>query len=92
MFAEIPGPTVGWPNSEHGAMGLEGAVKLGFKRELDAITDVAARNEALERMVEEMQERGGAINVASHFERDDVVDPAGGSSPVSFGHQFSRPN
>ena len=31
--------TVGWPTAELGAMGLEGAVKLGFRRELEAIAD-----------------------------------------------------
>ncbi len=68
--------TIGWPNSEYGPMGLEGAVKLGFKRELEAIDDPDERALAMESMVDEMLERGGALNVASHFEIDDVIDPA----------------
>ena len=43
--------TVGWPTAELGAMGLEGAVKLGFRRELEAIADEAERAERLEEMV-----------------------------------------
>ena len=31
--------TVAWPTSEFGAMGLEGAVRLGMRRELEAIED-----------------------------------------------------
>ena len=68
--------TIAWPNSEFGPMGLEGAVKLGFSKELDAIDDPDARAEELQRRVDEMYEVGRGINVASHFEIDDVIDPA----------------
>lgn len=68
--------TIGWPTSEFGAMGLEGAVKLGFKRELEAIEDPDEREAELERRVEEMYELGRGLNVATHFEIDDVIDPA----------------
>lgn len=67
---------VGWPTSEFGPMGLEGAVKLGFRRELAAIADPAERDAEIERRVEEMYRVGRGINVASHFEIDDVIDPA----------------
>jgi acetyl/propionyl-CoA carboxylase alpha subunit len=68
--------TVSWPTGEMGAMGLEGAVKLGYRKELAAIEDPEERKEVFERMVAEMYERGKALNVATHFEFDDVIDPA----------------
>jgi acetyl-CoA carboxylase carboxyltransferase component len=68
--------TVAWPTGELGGMGLEGAVRLGFRRELDAIDDPAARQVAFDAMVERAYEHGKAINVAAHFEIDDVIDPA----------------
>jgi acetyl/propionyl-CoA carboxylase alpha subunit/acetyl-CoA carboxylase carboxyltransferase component len=68
--------TVAWPTGEFGGMGLEGAVKLGFRNELAAITDPAARRAAFQQMVDRMYEHGKAVNMASHFEIDDVIDPA----------------
>jgi len=68
--------TVAWPNSEFGPMGLEGAVKLGFSKELDAIEDPAERAAELDRRVDEMYRIGSGLNVATHFEIDDVIDPA----------------
>jgi acetyl-CoA carboxylase carboxyltransferase component len=57
-------------------MGLEGAVKLGFRKELEAIEDPEHRQAELERRVEEMALQGRGINVATAFEIDDVIDPA----------------
>ena len=68
--------TVTWPTGEFGAMGLEGAVKLGFRKELQAIEDPAERQAEYERMVAQMYEHGKAVNMASMFELDDVIDPA----------------
>jgi len=68
--------TVAWPTGELGGMGLEGAVRLGFRRELDAIGDPAEREAAFEAMVARAYEHGKALNVATHFEIDDVIDPA----------------
>ena len=68
--------TVAWPTGELGGMGLEGAVRLGFRRELDAIIDPGAREAAYAAMVERAYEHGKALNVAAHFEIDDVIDPA----------------
>jgi len=68
--------TVGWPTAELGAMGLEGAVKLGLRRELDAIADDAARSERLEQLVAHAHEHAKALNAATLFELDDVIDPA----------------
>ncbi len=68
--------TVGWPTAELGAMGLEGAVKLGFRRELDAIEDEAERADRLEQMVAHAHDHAKALNAATLFEIDDVIDPA----------------
>ena len=68
--------TVGWPTAELGAMGLEGAVKLGFRRELEAIADETERAERLEAMVAHAHEHAKALNAATLFELDDVIDPA----------------
>ena len=68
--------TVGWPSAELGAMGLEGAVKLGFRRELEAIADETERASKLEEMVAHAHEHAKALNAATLFELDDVIDPA----------------
>ena len=57
-------------------MGLEGAVRLGYRNELEAIDDPAEREAAFQTMVDRMYEHGKAINAASHFEIDDVIDPS----------------
>jgi acetyl-CoA carboxylase carboxyltransferase component len=67
---------VTWPTGEFGGMGLEGAVKLGYRKELEAIEDPEERRATYEKMVAGMYERGKAVNMASHFELDDVIDPA----------------
>jgi acetyl-CoA carboxylase carboxyltransferase component len=67
---------VAWPTGEFGGMGLEGAVRLGYRKELEAIDDDAEREAAFEEMVARMYEIGKAVNAASHFELDDVIDPA----------------
>ena len=68
--------TVSWPTGEFGGMGLEGAVKLGFRKELAAVEDPAERKDLFDTMVKRMYEHGKAVNTASHFEIDDVIDPA----------------
>jgi acetyl-CoA carboxylase carboxyltransferase component len=68
--------TVAWPTGELGGMGLEGAVRLGFRRELDAIPEGPERDAAFDAMVERAYAHGKALNVATHFEIDDVIDPA----------------
>jgi acetyl-CoA carboxylase carboxyltransferase component len=68
--------TVGWPTSEFGAMGLEGAVKLGMRRELEAIEDAAERERAFDAAVKAAYDRGKGISMAEYFEIDDVIDPA----------------
>jgi acetyl-CoA carboxylase carboxyltransferase component len=65
-----------WPTGEFGGMGLEGAVRLGYRKELEAIEDEGERDELFREMVDRMYEHGKALNAASHFEIDDVIDPA----------------
>jgi acetyl-CoA carboxylase carboxyltransferase component/biotin carboxyl carrier protein len=68
--------TIGWPTSEFGGMGLEGAVRLGMRRELDAIDDADERERLFETMVAAAYERGRGLNMAAYGEIDDVIDPA----------------
>jgi acetyl-CoA carboxylase carboxyltransferase component len=67
---------VAWPTGEFGGMGLEGAVKLGFRKELEAIEDDDEREKVFQEMVARSYEHGKALNAATHFEFDDVIDPA----------------
>ncbi|MGH9275692.1 MAG: carboxyl transferase domain-containing protein [Acidimicrobiales bacterium] len=67
---------VAWPTGEVGGMGLEGAVRLGYRKELEAIEDPVERERTFQEMVDRMYEHGKALNSASHFEIDDVIDPA----------------
>jgi acetyl/propionyl-CoA carboxylase alpha subunit/acetyl-CoA carboxylase carboxyltransferase component len=71
-----PAITVAWPTGEFGGMGLEGAVRLGYRRELDAIEDPGARQARYEQLVAEQYTRGKALSTAMAFEIDDVIDPA----------------
>jgi acetyl-CoA carboxylase carboxyltransferase component len=73
---KVPQFTVAWPTSEFGAMGLEGAVRLGMRRELDAIDDPAERERVFEETVRAAYERGRGVNMAAYGEIDDVIDPA----------------
>jgi acetyl-CoA carboxylase carboxyltransferase component len=68
--------TVAWPTGEFGGMNLEGAVRLGQRRELDAIEDPVERERVEKELIERMYQHGKALNMASHFEIDDVIDPA----------------
>ena len=67
--------TVTWPTGEFGGMGLEGAVKLGYRKELEAISDPEARRVEYEKRVGQMYDRGKAVNFATAFEIDEVIDP-----------------
>ena len=71
-----PALTVAWPTGEIGGMGLEGAVRLGFRRELEAEPDEASRRALEERLIAAAYRNGKALNAATHFEIDDVIDPA----------------
>jgi acetyl-CoA carboxylase carboxyltransferase component len=67
---------IAWPTGEFGGMNLEGAVRLGQRRELEAIEDPEERERTYQAMVGRMYEHGKAVSMASHFEIDDVIDPA----------------
>lgn len=67
---------ISWPTGEFAGMGIEGQVKLGRQKELAAITDPDERISAYERWVSELYETGKALNTGSHFQVDDVIDPA----------------
>lgn len=73
---KAPLATLAWPSGEFGGMGLEGAVRLGYRNELEAITDPVEREAMFQQMVDRMYQHGKALNAASHFEIDDVIDPA----------------
>jgi acetyl-CoA carboxylase carboxyltransferase component len=68
--------TISWPTGEFGAMNLEGAVRLAMKKELEAIAEPEAREQAVRAMVDVAQDRGKAVNTASLLELDAVIDPA----------------
>lgn len=73
---KAPLACLAWPTGEFGGMGLEGAVRLGFRKELEAVTDDEEREVLFQQMVDRMYAHGKASNIASHFEIDDVIDPA----------------
>lgn len=67
--------TLSWPTGEFGAMGLEGAVKLGFKKELEAVPEGPERQALYEKLVKMAYAKGHAINAAAALEFDEVIDP-----------------
>ncbi len=71
-----PDFTVAWPTGEIGGMGLEGAVRLGFSKELAAVSDPNERQQLFDRLVEAAYQHGKALTSATTFELDDVIDPA----------------
>ena len=68
--------TVAWPTAEFGPMGLEGAVRLGYRKELEAEADPQARQALFEKLLARMYETGRAISVAQVCEITAVIDPA----------------
>jgi len=71
-----PAFALSWPTGEFGGMGLEGAVKLGYRKELEAVSDPAERRALFDRMVAAAYARGKALSTATYFEVDEVIDPA----------------
>jgi len=68
--------TVAWPTGEIGGMGLDGAVRLGFSKELAAVADPVERQQLFDKLVAAAYEHGKALRSATTFELDDVIDPA----------------
>jgi acetyl-CoA carboxylase carboxyltransferase component len=73
---KAPLACLAWPTGEFGGMGLEGAVRLGYPKELAAVEDPGEREALFQQLVARMYEIGKALSVASLFEIDDVIDPA----------------
>lgn len=71
-----PEATVAWPSGEFGGMGLEGAVRLGYRKELEAVPDGPEREALFERLVARQYQAGQAMNMAATLEIDAVIDPA----------------
>jgi acetyl-CoA carboxylase carboxyltransferase component len=71
-----PNFSISWPTGEFGGMGLEGAVRLGYRKELQALPEGPAREALYRRLVAEQYERGAAMNMAATLEIDAVIDPA----------------
>ncbi|MGH3632356.1 MAG: carboxyl transferase domain-containing protein, partial [Sciscionella sp.] len=67
--------TVTWPGAEYGSMGLEGQVRAGRKRELEAIDDPEEREQRFQELVDELFDKARAINAATAFSVDEVQDP-----------------
>ncbi len=67
---------VSWPTGEFGGMGLEGAVRLGYRKELEAEPTPEAKEALFQKMVAQSYARGKAINMAAYLEIDDVIDPS----------------
>lgn len=68
--------TVAWPTGEFGGMGLEGAVRLGYRKELAAVPEGPEREALFERLLAQQYANGSAINMAATLEIDAVIDPA----------------
>ena len=73
---KAPLACVAWPTGEFGGMGLEGAVRLGYRKELDACETEAERDALFRELVDRLYEHGKALSIAEFFEIDDVIDPA----------------
>ena len=67
---------VAWPTGEFGGMGLEGAVRLGYRKELEAVTDLEERDALFKKLVARLYEVGKGVSMAAWLEIDDVIDPA----------------
>ncbi len=81
---------VAWPTGEFGAMGLEGAVRLGFRKELEAVPEGPEREALFQKLLAQQYEGGSAINMAATIEIDAVIDPADTRTWLVAGLQAGR--
>lgn len=72
----VPHFAAAWPTGEFGGMGLEGAVRLGFRKELEAESDPEKRQQLFDKLLAELYDKGKALEAAAHLEIDAVIDPA----------------
>jgi len=82
---------VSWPTGEFGGMGLEGAARLGYRKELEAEPTEEAREALFKRLVAQSYARGKAINMAAYLEIDDVIDPADTRKWILRGYKSTPP-
>jgi acetyl-CoA carboxylase carboxyltransferase component len=82
--------TVAWPTGEFGSMGFEGLVRLGYRKELASIADAGDRDRYFGQQLALLRDRSKAVNAASHFELDDVIDPAATRSWIVSGLKVAR--
>jgi acetyl-CoA carboxylase carboxyltransferase component len=82
--------TVAWPTGEFGGMGLEGAVRLGYRKELEALPEGPAREALFEQLLAQQYDNGSAINMAATLEIDAVIDPASTRDWLIAGLQAGR--
>ena len=68
--------TAAWPTGEFGGMGLEGYVRLGYRKELEAVPEGPQREALFAQLVQAQYEAGIALNMAATLEIDAVIDPA----------------
>jgi len=68
--------TIAWPSAEFGAMGLEGAVRLGYRKELEALPPGPLREARFAELLREQVDKGSAERMAACLEIDAVIDPA----------------
>jgi acetyl-CoA carboxylase carboxyltransferase component len=73
---KAPLACIAWPTGEFGGMGLEGAVRLGYRKELEACASEDEREVLFAELVDRLYEHGKALSIAEYFEIDDVIDPA----------------
>jgi acetyl/propionyl-CoA carboxylase alpha subunit len=81
---------VAWPTGHFGKMGLEGHVKLAYRKELESIAGEADREARIQEMVSELHNRGSALNTAPFLSIDDVIDPMESRDWLLAGLQIAR--
>ncbi|MDB5620175.1 carboxyl transferase domain-containing protein [Tardiphaga sp.] len=84
-FHESSQLTFSWPSGEFGAMGLEGAARLGFRKELEGIDDIGDRERRYREIVDGMYQAGKAVSIAPYLSIDAVADPADTRSLLASG-------
>ena len=76
---------IAWPTAEFAGMNIEGAVKLGYRKELMAIENPEARLAEFQRRTSEAYDSAKAVNAAQGGGIDDVIDPAETRSWIAAG-------
>lgn len=78
----VPVYAASWPEGEFGPMGLEGAVQLGYRQELEAAAEGPERDALYQELLAKMYAQGRATEAASFLEIDAVIDPADTRSAI----------